>query len=62
MKAVGNTWLLWILNFIPQIGIALLLSVWFTSVRLRIQSRRYLANHLLFAEPAHAGSDRRLVF
>ncbi|MCB0213378.1 MAG: sugar ABC transporter permease, partial [Anaerolineae bacterium] len=30
-------WLIWILNFIPQIGIALLLSVWFTSLRLRIK-------------------------
>lgn len=37
MRAVGNTWLLWILNFIPQLGIAMLLSVWFTSTRLRIQ-------------------------
>ena len=38
MKAIGNTWLLWILNFLPQIGIALLLSVWFTSIRLKIKS------------------------
>ena len=38
MKAIGNTWLLWILNFLPQIGIALLLSVWFTSVRLKIRA------------------------
>ena len=38
MKAIGNTWLLWILNFLPQIGIALLLSVWFTSIRLKIRS------------------------
>ncbi len=37
MKAVRNTWLLWILNFIPQIGIAMLLSVWFTSTRLRLK-------------------------
>lgn len=36
-NAVKNTWLLWILNFIPQIGIALLLSVWFTSARLKIR-------------------------
>ena len=35
--AVKNTWLLWILNFIPQIGIAMLLSVWFTNARLRIR-------------------------
>jgi len=38
MNTVKNTWLLWLLNFIPQIAIALLLSVWFTSVRLRIRS------------------------
>lgn len=36
MSAVRNTWLIWILNFIPQIGIALLVSVWFTSTTLRL--------------------------
>lgn len=36
--AIKNTWLIWILNFIPQIGIALLLSVWFTSTRLKIKA------------------------
>jgi multiple sugar transport system permease protein len=36
-KAVINTWRIWLLNFIPQIGIAMLLSVWFTSLRLRIK-------------------------
>ncbi len=38
INAVKNTWLIWILNFIPQIGIAMLLSVWFTSLRLRIRN------------------------
>ena len=38
MNAVKNTWLLWILNFIPQIGIAMLLSVWFTSARLKLKA------------------------
>jgi len=28
---------LWILNFIPQIGIAMLLSMWFTNARLRLK-------------------------
>ncbi len=37
MKGVTNTWLLWILNFTPQIGIALLLSAWFTNARLKIK-------------------------
>ena len=38
LRAVGNTWLIWLLNFIPQIGMALLLSVLFTSLRLRIRA------------------------
>lgn len=36
--AVTNTWELWIMNFIPQIGIAMLLAVWFTDVRLKIKA------------------------
>ena len=35
--AVRNTWFIWMLNFIPQVGIALLLSVWFNDSRLRIR-------------------------
>jgi len=37
MTAVKNTWLIWILNFIPQLGIAMLLSIWFTNSRLNIK-------------------------
>ena len=39
LKAVRNTWLIWILNFIPQIGFALLLSVMFTNARLNIKAK-----------------------
>lgn len=37
ITAIINTWTLWIMNFVPQIGIALLLCVWFTSNRLKIK-------------------------
>lgn len=37
ISAIKNTWLIWILNFIPQVGVAMLLSVWFTNSRLRIK-------------------------
>lgn len=37
LNAVKNTWLLWLLNFIPQISIAMLLSAWFTDVRLKVK-------------------------
>lgn len=36
-NAVKNTWILWILNFIPQLGIAMLLAAWFTDTRLKIK-------------------------
>jgi multiple sugar transport system permease protein len=38
LTAVTNTWELWIMNFIPQLGIAMLLAVWFTDVRLKIKA------------------------
>ncbi len=38
LRAVGNTWIIWMANFIPQVGIALLLSVLFTSLRLKVKA------------------------
>jgi len=38
MKGITNTWLIWLLNFAPQVGIALLLSAWFTNARLKIRA------------------------
>jgi cellobiose transport system permease protein len=38
VKAIGNTWLIWILNFIPQVGLGLLLSVIFNNARLKIKA------------------------
>ena len=37
ITAVTNTWQLWLMNFIPQLGFAILLAVWFTNVRLKIK-------------------------
>jgi len=37
ITAVKNTWVLWLMNFIPQIGVAFLLSIWFTNSRLKIK-------------------------
>ena len=37
LTAIKNTWSLWVMNFIPQLGIALLLAVWFTNTRLKIK-------------------------
>ena len=41
LKYMGNTLILWVLGFIPQICVALLLAVWFTDVRLRIRGKQF---------------------
>lgn len=38
-KSLTNTALLWIVNFIPQIALALLLTAWFTNRRLNIKGQ-----------------------
>lgn len=38
-KALRNTVVLWITNFIPQIGLALLLTAWFTDRRCKIKGQ-----------------------
>ena len=35
--SLGNTVIMWVCNFIPQIGMALLLASWFTDTRLRLK-------------------------
>lgn len=39
LRAFGNTWIMWIMNFIPQILLALLLAKWFTDPHLRIRGQ-----------------------
>lgn len=41
LKYAGNTVILWIAGFIPQIVISLLLAAWFTDVRLRIRGKQF---------------------
>jgi multiple sugar transport system permease protein len=39
IKSLQNTALIWIINFIPQIALALLLTAWFTNQRLKIRGQ-----------------------
>jgi cellobiose transport system permease protein len=41
LKYTMNTLLLWILNFVPQILVSLLLAVWFTSSSLRLKGQPF---------------------
>ena len=40
-RYIGNTFTIWVLGFIPQIVISLLLSVWFTSSELRLKFQQF---------------------
>jgi len=37
LKALRNTWIIWTMNFIPQIGLALLLAKWFSDARMKLK-------------------------
>ena len=40
-KYMGNTLIMWIIGFVPQIVVSLLLAAWFTDVRLRIKGKQF---------------------
>ena len=40
-KYAANTLILWIIGFIPQIVIALLLASWFVDARLKIRGQQF---------------------
>ena len=37
LKYAGNTLIMWVLGFVPQIAVALLLAAWFTDTRLKLR-------------------------
>lgn len=41
LKYAGNTLILWLIGFIPQIVIALLLASWFVDIRLKIRGQQF---------------------
>lgn len=40
-KYLGNTFILWVGNFVPQIGLSLLLAVWFTDAKLKLKGKGF---------------------
>ena len=41
LKYAANTPILWVISFIPQIGVALLLAVWFTDARMKLKGKQF---------------------
>lgn len=40
-KFAGNTFIMWVIGFIPQIVISLLLAAWFTDLNLKLKGQRF---------------------
>ena len=57
-SSVGNTFIMWLFNFAPQLGIALLFAIWFTDPRLHLKGKNlfralfYMPNLLTAASVA----------
>jgi len=41
LKYMGNTIIMWVLGFVPQIIVSLVLAAWFTDTRLRIKGKQF---------------------
>lgn len=41
LKSFGNTIVIWLIGFIPQIVVSLILAVWFTDLRLKIKAQGF---------------------
>ena len=39
--AIGNTFIIWGMNFLPQLGVALILSIWLSDARLNLKGRNF---------------------
>ncbi len=39
--AVGNTFIIWGMNFLPQLGLALILSIWLSDIRLKLKCKGF---------------------
>ena len=48
-----NTMIMWVMGFIPQILVSLLLAAWFSNPSLRLKGQRFFKNSYLSAKPDH---------
>jgi cellobiose transport system permease protein len=57
-----NTLILWILNFIPQIAVSLLLAVWFSSASIRLKGQQFFKTVIYMPNLIMAASFAMLFF
>lgn len=56
LKSVSNTLILWTINFIPQIMLAMLLAYWFTNNRLKLRGQGFFKSLFYFPNIITAAS------
>lgn len=61
-KYMGNTMILWIIGFIPQILISLLLAVWFADYRMRLRGSSFFKTVIYLPNVIMAASFAMLFF
>lgn len=62
LKYLGNTMILWIIGFIPQIIISLILAVWFADFRLRLKGSSFFKTIIYMPNVIMAASFAMLFF
>ncbi len=62
LQASYNTLLLWVVNFIPQIGLALLLAYWFTNYQLKLKGQGFFKSVFYFPNIITAASVAVIFF
>ncbi|MBO7485056.1 MAG: sugar ABC transporter permease [Spirochaetaceae bacterium] len=61
-KYAGNTMLLWLCNFIPQITVSLLLAIWFTSTQLNLKAQGFFKSVIYMPNLIMASAFAMLFF
>ena len=62
LKYFGNTMILWVIGFIPQIIISLILAVWFADFRMKLRGRAFFKTIIYMPNVIMAASFAMLIF
>lgn len=62
LKYFGNTMILWIIGFVPQIIISLILAVWFADFRMRLKGSTFFKTIIYMPNVIMAASFAMLIF
>ena len=60
--ALGNTIIIWFFNFVPQLGLALILASWFTDSRLRLRCQGFFKTTIFMPNIITAATIGMLFF